>query len=191
VVGELVPEARWLTISGYLPVGAPDDGYARLVRLAGAAGVSVALDARDEALAVGLAAGPDIVKVNTEEAGALLGVAVDSRDEARAAAVELRRMAGEDGRAGLVTRGAEGVVVVGPDGSAWEGRLHVRGPYPVGSGDAFLGGLVAGLERDLSWPEALALALGAATANAELPGAGRLDGARAEVLAKQAEVHPL
>lgn len=191
VVDELLPQARWLTISGYLPVGAPDDGYARLVALARAAGVSVALDARDEALAAGLAAGPDIVKVNAEEAGALLGAAVGSRDEARAAAVELRRRAGGEGCAGLVTRGAEGVVVVGPDGSAWEGRLHVRGPYPVGSGDAFLGGLVAGLDRELFWPEALALALGAATANAELPGAGRLDRARAEILAKQAEVHPV
>jgi 1-phosphofructokinase/tagatose 6-phosphate kinase len=32
------------------------------------------------------------------------------------------------------------------------------------------------------WPDALAVALGAAAANAELPGAGVLDGARARTL---------
>jgi fructose-1-phosphate kinase PfkB-like protein len=88
----------------------------------------------------------------------------------------------------LVTRGAKGVVVAAPDGSRWEGRLYVRGRYPVGSGDSFLAGMVVALELDRSWPDAIALALGAAAANAELPGAGRLDPARAELLAAGAEV---
>src|SRR5207247_6954304 len=30
-----------------------------------------------------------------------------------------------------------------------------RGPYPVGSGDAFLGGLVTALDREATWPDAL------------------------------------
>ena len=67
----------------------------------------------------------------------------------------------------------------------------MRGRYPVGSGDAFLAGLVTGLERGRDWDDALRLALGAATANAELPGAGRLEGARAEALAAQAQVRVL
>ena len=62
---------------------------------------------------------------------------------------------------------------------------------PVGSGDAFLAGLVVALDRGDGWAEALQLALGAATANAELPGAGRLDPARAVSLAAQAEVRAL
>jgi 1-phosphofructokinase/tagatose 6-phosphate kinase len=48
--------------------------------------------------------------------------------------------------------------------------------------------MVVALELDRSWPDAIALALGAAAANAELPGAGRLDPARAELLAAGAEV---
>jgi len=67
----------------------------------------------------------------------------------------------------------------------------VRGRFPVGSGDAFLAGLVVSLDRGDGWGEALQLALGAATANAELPGAGRLDPARAVALTGQAEVRPL
>ena len=39
-----------------------------------------------------------------------------------------------------------------------------------------------------NWPAALGLALGAATANAELPGAGRLDPIHAETLAAEADV---
>ena len=67
----------------------------------------------------------------------------------------------------------------------------MRGRYPVGSGDAFLAGLVVALERGDGWAGALRLALGAATANAELPGAGRLDPSRAQALADQATVRLL
>jgi fructose-1-phosphate kinase PfkB-like protein len=79
-------------------------------------------------------------------------------------------------------------VLAAPDASMHEGRLYVRGRYPVGSGDAFLAGLVTALDRGDDWEAALRLALGAATANAEMPGAGKLDPARASALAAQAEV---
>jgi sugar/nucleoside kinase (ribokinase family) len=61
----------------------------------------------------------------------------------------------------------------------------------VGSGDAFLGGLVTALERGDGWHAALRLALGAAAANAELPGAGRLEAGRAIELAGRASVEPV
>ena len=64
----------------------------------------------------------------------------------------------------------------------------MRGRYPVGSGDAFLAGLVTSLDREEGWHAALCSALGAATANAELPGAGRLDPSRAVELADRAVV---
>ena len=57
------------------------------------------------------------------------------------------------------------------------------GRYPVGSGDAALGGFLTALDAGGSLDAALALATGAAAANAEVPGAGRLDGARAGELA--------
>jgi 1-phosphofructokinase family hexose kinase len=178
----------WLTISGSLPRGAPDEGYRDLVTEARQAGVEVAVDAEGERLRLALEARPAIVKVNQAEARDLLGIPTARREEALAAARKLRGLAGGDGHAGLVTRGAEGVVLAAPDGTLYEGRLYVRGRYPVGSGDAFLAGLVTGLERGAAWDEALQLALGAATANAELPGAGKLDAARAQELASQADV---
>jgi 1-phosphofructokinase family hexose kinase len=180
--------ATWLTISGSLPRGAPDEGYRDLVGEARAAGVRVAVDCEGERLRLALEAGPDIVKVNATEARELLGVPTARHEESLAAARKLRDLAGGDGHAGLVTRGAEGVVLAAPDGRLYEGSLYVRGRYPVGSGDAFLAGLVTRLDRGDGWDGALRLALGTATANAELPGAGRLDPARASELAGEAVV---
>lgn len=178
----------WLTISGSTPVGAPDGGYRDLVRDARVEGVRVALDAEGERLRFGLEAHPEVVKVNAAEAGGLLGMPTSRQDDALAAAAKLRELAGGHGHAGVVTRGAEGVALAAPDGSRYVGRLYVRGRYPVGSGDAFLAGLVTALDRGDDWGPALRLALGAATANAELPGAGKLDPARASSLAEQADV---
>ncbi len=189
---QLFDRARWLTISGSLPRGAPDEGYRDLVAEARAAGVQVAVDCEGERLRLALEAAPDVVKVNQTEARGLLGVPTARREEALAAARKLRDLAGGDGHAALVTRGAEGVVLAAPDGSLYEGVLYERGRYPVGSGDAFLAGLISSLVSDIagggSWDEALCMALGAATANAEIPGAGRLEPARARDLAARAEV---
>jgi sugar/nucleoside kinase (ribokinase family) len=82
-------------------------------------------------------------------------------------------------------------VLAAPDGTLYEGMLYVRGRYPVGSGDAFLAGLVTGLDAGMGWDDALCRALGAATANAEIPGAARLDPARAADLASEAQVRIL
>jgi 1-phosphofructokinase family hexose kinase len=187
VVIELMPGAAWVTLSGNLPVGAPDDGYARLIERARSAGARVALDARDEALARGVAARPDVVKVNAEEAAGLLGCDVATMEDAGAAAREICSHLEPDGAA-IVTRGADGAMIATPEGSVLLGRLYARGPYPVGSGDAFLAGLVVCLERGGDWAAATCLALGAAAANAERAGAGRLDALRAEQLAAGAEV---
>jgi 1-phosphofructokinase family hexose kinase len=171
LVSALVPDAAWTTLSGSLPVGAPPDGYERLMRSG-----RVALDARDR----GIDAGPAIVKLNAAEAAQATGLG-----DAPAAAEELhRRSCG----AAIVTRGEEGAVLVAPDGTRLTGRSAAAGPYPVGSGDAFLAGLVVALDRGAGWPDAFRAALGAGAANAELPGAGRLDRARAEELAARADV---
>jgi 1-phosphofructokinase family hexose kinase len=188
VVGDLASGASWLTISGFLPLGAPDDGYARLAAIAIERGARVALDARDDALAHGLRAGPHIVKVNAEETATLLGQDVATEEEAVAAAGKMRARVDRPDVIVIVTRGADGAIVWDPNGDTFRARLDERGPYPVGSGDAFLGGLVAAFERGSSLSDAIALALGAAAANAELPGAGRLDAARAVRLAGGAVV---
>jgi fructose-1-phosphate kinase PfkB-like protein len=151
----------------------------------------VAVDAEGEPLRLAVEAGPEIVKLNAAEAAGLLGRPVDGRGDVSASCTKLRALAGGDGHGGIVTRGADGVTVAAPDGTSYEGTLYERGRYPVGSGDAFLAGLVVGLERGDPWPHALRLALGAAAANAKLPGAGALDATTANALAARAEIREL
>jgi 1-phosphofructokinase family hexose kinase len=181
VVAEVAATAAWSTVSGSLPPGAPADGYETLA----ASGPNVAVDTTSLG-----AARPALVKVNAEEAAALTGTAVASPLDALDVTYALRDRIGGDGHAAAVTCGPEGAVLVGPDGSAWRGVLDAEGRYPVGSGDAFLAGLVTALASERKWPEALAAALGAAAANAELPGAGLLDGERARTLSARAVVQP-
>lgn len=179
VVAAALPGASWMTMSGSLPPGAPAEGYAVLVGAAREAGVATAVDAHGPPLVAALEARPDVVKINRHEAAELLGASEDPADAARA----LRDKSGGEGHAAVMTMGPDGAILAAPDGSTWRGTLDARGPYPVGSGDAFLAGLITALEDSRDWPAALAPALGAAAANAEVPGAGRLDPAEAKRLA--------
>jgi 1-phosphofructokinase family hexose kinase len=175
---ESAAAASWVVVSGSLPPGVPGNGYAQL-----GDGASLAVDGTKPGTAR-----PALVKVNAAEAAQMTGRPVDTPEDALAAAAELRRRSGGEGRAAIVTRGRAGAVLIDPGGRAWKGLLDAAGPYAVGSGDAFLAGLVVALERDASWPDALKAALGAGAANAELPGAGRLDRSRADLLAERARV---
>ena len=211
-VAARLPEAAWLTLSGSLPAGAPPDGHARLIAAARAGGVRVAVDTHGEPLEHALRAHPDLVKVNAEEAahatagrarrpagrrrramrpagrrrrarrpaGRRREATATAGAEAAPAAAALRELTGG---AAVVTHGADGLEVCDPDGRTMRARPPAVGPYPVGSGDACLAGLVCALAAGADWPGAVALGVGAAAANAELAGAGRLDPERARALA--------
>ncbi len=191
IVDGLVEEASWLALAGSLPAGAGIEGYPRLMAAARRAGVRTAVDSRGPTLAGALAAGPELVKINVHEAHELLGRTIDGTAQAREAAVEIRTRAGGADHAAVVTLGERGMVLVDPDGEAWHGAVAMRGRYPVGSGDALLAGLLTALAAGEPWPRAAALGMGAAAANAEVPGAGRLDPQRARELAATAELRAL
>jgi len=178
LVLSLAPAAGWTTVSGSLPSGAPADGYLPVIRAA-----TVALDTRE----AGVEARPAVVKVNAEEASGMVGRPVRTPADAAEAARTLHEATGG---AAIVTAGREGAALVEPDGRAMTGRVDVAGRYPVGSGDAFLAGLVVALDAGAGWRDALALALGAGSANAEVPGAGVLDPDRARALADAALITP-
>jgi 1-phosphofructokinase family hexose kinase len=186
-VGAAAHGARWLAISGSMPLAVAPAEAAALVAAGRAAGARVAVDQEGAALAAALAAGPDLVKVNRHEAEGLTG----ERDPARAAALLLERLvaAGRRDPVAIVTLGEDGAVAR-TAGGALHGDLDVRAPYPTGSGDAFLGGLLAtapepGAGAD-AWSGALAAALAAGCANAEAEGAGTLDPERAATLTERA-----
>jgi fructose-1-phosphate kinase PfkB-like protein len=170
---QVATRASWVGVAGSLPPGAPTDGPAGLLRVAREAGARVALDVSGDALRLGLAAGPDFVKVNAEEAEELgFHRAEDLRAAAAAAAEGARHGHGAD-VAAAITHGADGMELCTSEGSLRAAPPRL-GSFPVGSGDSALGGFLAALDGGASWPEALDRAVETAAANAQVPGAGRL-----------------
>ncbi len=179
-----------VTISGSLPPGAPAEGLVDLVGVSDAAGVPVALDAGGSALMAALGRRPWLVKLNVNEVSATLGRPV-GRDRASVLdAVEA--IAAVTGGAVVVTRGVDGAIVRTSDGRRLDiAGPEVRGPYPVGSGDAFLGGLAAATLRGDALEPALRLGSAAAGANALVMGAGRLDPSAVARLAPAIRIEPV
>ena len=190
-----------LTISGSLPPGAPADGLAELVSMARGMAVPVALDAGGPALGRALDARPWLVKLNAAEAAATLGESIEPEAEPSppeaagaggpAALEAAARIAARTGGSVIVTRGIEGAVAIGADGTPYRvGPPPVRGPFPVGSGDALLAGVAVATLGGGSFVEALRLGAAAAAANAHARGAGRLDPAEVERLLPTIQVGP-
>jgi 1-phosphofructokinase family hexose kinase len=176
----------WLAVNGSAPQGLQADAFAELTGIAQAAGLRVAVDTHGPALRDALRARPELIKVNRYEAAELLDREAESADLAELTGLIAESTGGTviitDGRAGAVSRGVDG------------GVHHVRLPadisglYPVGSGDAFLGGWLAATDRGDAPEEALRIATGCGTANALCPGAGSFDRETAEDVARQAMI---
>jgi tagatose 6-phosphate kinase len=156
-----------VVLSGSLPPGLPDSTYATLIEVAH--GTPVVLDAHGEALRLGVAAGPAIVKPNLAELEALTRRPLTTAADLTASAGALRT-AGAG--AVVVTLGRDGLLAATADG-CWRARppAAVAG-NATGAGDAVAAALAHGLVRRRPWDERLrhAVALGAATAAAPVAG---------------------
>ena len=175
IVGEMERgDVAAVALSGSLPAGAPADGFGRIARLAGSMPrpIAVLVDTYGPALRPVLAERPALVKVNAAEASEAGAIAVtDAASAVRAGEVLIAAGAGSV----VVTLGADGAVV--GDGIRWTRLVppDLRGPYPVGSGDAFLAGLAVAYERGEPLVDGARLGMAAAIANAQVLGAGVLD----------------
>ncbi|WP_144876291.1 1-phosphofructokinase family hexose kinase [Microbacterium sp. 1.5R] len=161
------PVARWTAVSGSIPPGVPPAELAALLSALRAGGSRVAVDTSGAALAH-LAAHSDLVKVNRAEASELLD---REMPDAASACRGLHEQFGVDA---VVTDGIRGGAAL------YAGELHPLAPpraigrFPAGSGDAFFGGLLAGLDGGAPFTAALAGARDAAERNAQVPGQGVL-----------------
>lgn len=175
----LVP-GSWLAVSGSVPPGGRGDLLPRLAELARASSARLVLDTHGDALRrlVDLGTPVDLLKINREEAAGALDEPLDAPLGALVAGLRARTHGTV-----VVTDGADGSLGA-DDAGAWSVALPTAaGAHPVGSGDSFLGGLVAALDAGRPLDEALAAATGAGAANAEQPGAAVLDPGRARRIA--------
>lgn len=174
----------WLVLSGSLPPGAPADGYAQAIVRARTAGAHAALDASGARLRHGAAASPRLVKVNAQEASDLLGLPVGGLEQAADAAVRIQRASGS---VASVTCGRAGAAVC--DGTdVLIGSTPSQGIHSVGCGDVFLAAMVVALATGRALDAALRSALGAAAANAIVPGPGTFSATDAVRAAEGADV---
>ena len=159
-------------LSGSLPVGVPQDSYATLIRLAHRYGSRVFVDTSGEALRAALAAHPEFVKPNQQEAEWLSGRNIHGLASAGSVLKEILQTGAS---AAAISLGAGGLVW----GSAAEKEtLVARVPeqparFSVGSGDATLAGFAFAAEQRLPPTESLRLAAACGAANCLADGPGR------------------
>ena len=139
------------------------------------AGVPCVLDAHGEALRLGAAAGPAVVKPNLAEledlAAGPLSLAGEGtgRPTVASAAAELR--AAGAGSV-VVSLGPAGLYADTPAGSWRAVAAPVEAANPTGAGDAVTAGLALGLVRGQPWPDRLRDAVALGTAAVLVPVAG-------------------
>ena len=166
-----VSSADGLLLAGSLTPGGPADFYADAVALAKGAGRFVLLDASGEPLRRALSSRPDVVKPNRSELAATTGVDIDSDAALRDA---IRRLIDQGPAWAVVTAGG-GSTVVSDGRTFWTvSTPAVAVVSPIGSGDSFAAGLLAGVARGQEVPEACRLAVACGAANAMTSKAGHV-----------------
>lgn len=156
--------ASAICLCGSLPGATPAAWLGEMVGVIQQSGIRVWIDNRGKALELALPYQPTGIKFNGKEAATLLGGREISDAASALAAAQIFRQRGIENV--NITLGEKGAILLNQQGG-W----HVRPPIyqPVnsaGSGDAFFGGLLHGLDCGLALPEALRMAAAAGAANA-------------------------
>lgn len=178
----------WVALCGSLPPGVPPEFFRELIGIARARGVRSVLDTSGEALRLGLGARPDFIKPNAVEVTDLLGRDIETVGEAAEAGREILGM-------GIplvaITLGRCGAVIVDQAGAWYAEPPEVEFRSAVGSGDAFVAGLITVLNEGRLPADALRYATAAGAANATTYGAGTVERHTVENIAPRVTVTPI
>ncbi|HZY66299.1 MAG: 1-phosphofructokinase family hexose kinase [Actinomycetota bacterium] len=185
----LMEYATAVVFAGSLPPNMEESFLVGLVQRARERGLYTVVDSTPTVLRAALKAGPSLVSPNQHEAESVVGFDFIEEDD-------FPRALGR-----LVELGSAQACITLSEGHSYltsdEGIVCARAPQvearsTVGSGDAYLAGLLAGLlHRKLSATDAVCLAAGCAAANAETLGAGVFEARRAEELAESVDAEIL
>ena len=174
-----------VVVSGSLPGGVRASFYREMITRAKNADCIAMLDTSGEALSQSLAAAPDLIKPNRDEAAALLGIQISSIAQAVQAARSLRQRGPS---VVILSLGSEGAVAVG-DSYALQARAPVVNAIStVGSGDSFLDGWAVGLASAMDPDACLRLAIASGTANCLASSPGVISNDEVQRLLEQVEI---
>ncbi|CAN5730802.1 1-phosphofructokinase [soil metagenome] len=188
----LMEYATAVVFAGSLPPDMEESFLVGLVQRARERGLYTVVDSSPTVLRAALKANPSLVSPNQHEAESVVGFDfIEEEDFPRA----LGRLVELGSSEACITL-SEGHSYLRSDDGV-DDMICARAPKvearsTVGSGDAYLAGLLAGtLHRKLSYVDSVCLAAGCAAANAETLGAGAFDVRRAEELAESVETEIL
>ncbi|MFW2367593.1 MAG: 1-phosphofructokinase [Desulforhopalus sp.] len=172
-IRDRVQAGDWWVLAGSLPPGVPSIYYTELITIIQSAGAKAFLDTSDEALRQNCGAKPLLVKPNDEEAHALTGLPVGTKEEIAAVGSAISAM----GPASvIISLGEKGAVLVDDDKAWLAASPKIVAANPIGAGDSMVAGVVWGLSQGDSMEDALCkgLACGAATASQKGTSVGSL-----------------
>lgn len=184
-VVQAAKRAQAVCIGGSLPPGWPDGSFGELAAATRAqVGDGLWVDGSGAALREAAVAGA-CIKVNFDEANALLGGPIVGERDAAAAAQAIRALGPPRV---VITLGADGAVLAEAAGAWRVSAPRVTAVSAVGSGDCFLAGLVAMLAEGRGVEAALALAAACGAANAQRADVASFTGAEASAIAAGAQI---
>ncbi len=155
--------SEYFVLSGSLPKGVPTDAYATIICLLKQKGVRVALDTSGEALKKGIAALPFAIKPNEDEINQLVGKPVKGQEDLIEAGEKLHELGIEHVCFSL---GEKGALFIHSSGVYKVNAPTIQVVNTVGSGDAFLGGLMYKLSQGTDYSEAYKWAVACGSVNA-------------------------
>lgn len=178
--------ARLVVLAGSLPPGVPPSFYADAIRQVRP--IPTILDATGDALRLGVAAVPFLIKANQDELREAVGRPLDSLDDVMNAADEVRRGSGSSV---LITLGSQGALMATKDGIWHLVPPMVERVNTIGAGDSLTAGLAAGVLQGLPLVDAARMGIAAAAADVTSLLPGTVDPALVRQLVPRVHVHAL
>lgn len=182
---QIAPGHDAVVVAGSLPRGVSPEWFQALLLRLKALGLKVALDTSGAALRAGLAAGPWLVKPNTEELADALDSPVASVAEAA------RQLHAQGVEHVVISHGAEGVSWFSAAPSLQALPPKVRVVSTVGAGDSLLAGMLHGLLSAQPFEQTLRTATAIAAMAVTQIGFGISDRVQLARLEQGVRVHPL
>lgn len=160
---KIIEKSDVITISGSVPKGVGTDIYRKMIEEAKKQNTPILLDTSGKLLEEGIKANPTMIKPNSDEIQALLGVSIDNRAKLIESGKKLQR----DGiQYVVISLGSDGALVITSD-HVYHGKpAKIKPVNTVGCGDSMVAAFAVGIKRGYSVEEMLKFAVSVSSANA-------------------------
>lgn len=183
---ELANKSTYVILSGSLPKGLLTTAYQELVELVQQNGTRAIVDTSGQPLKEALKAKPFMIKPNIDELRQITNRPLQTDDEIMIALIELSHIGVS---VVAVSRGSDGAMAAYDNCIYTISTPKLSVVNPVGSGDAFVAGLVSGFYDGETFEKSLIRASAAGSANALQEKAGDLSLEDLKSLEKQMSVN--